>query len=101
MQLFIDGPKNKLFNIYPPDKAVFFLNFLVWDLVILKAKTPDRLLESQCLGLVKTFKNLKIPHRIVTSTSTGDKISNIFELFSYNILETVDFPEPIPLPTQQ
>ena len=44
------------------------------------------------LGLVKeksnwTFKNLKIPHRIVTST--GDKISNIFELFSYNILETV------------
>jgi glucose-6-phosphate isomerase len=90
MQLFIDGPKNKLFNIYPPRKSGIFSKFSSLGLGDIESKTPDRLLESQYLGLVKTFKNLKIPHRIInTSVKEAERISNIFELFSYNILETI------------
>ena len=87
MQLFIDGSKNKLFNIYQPFLTEESLKFSPLGLGSIETKTPDELLESQYLSVIKTFKNLKIPHRLVTST--GDKISNIFELFSYNILETV------------
>ena len=87
MQLFIDGSKNKLFNIYQPLLMEDSLKFSPLGLGSVKTVTPNKLLESQYLSVIKTFKNLKIPHRLVTST--GDKISNIFELFSYNILETV------------
>ena len=87
MQLFIDGSKNKLFNIYQPLLTEDSLKFSSLGLGNIETKTPNDLLKSQYLSVIKTFKNLKIPHRIVTST--GDKISNIFELFSYNILETV------------
>lgn len=87
MQLFIDGSKNKLFNIYQPLLMEDSLKFSPLGLGSVETVTPNKLLESQYLSVIKTFKNLKIPHRLVTST--GDKISNIFELFSYNILETV------------
>ena len=87
MQLFIDGSKNKLFNIYQPFLTEDSLKFSSLGLGIIETKTPSDLLKSQYLSVIKTFKNLKIPHRLVASTS--DKISNIFELFSYNILETV------------
>ena len=87
MQLFIDGSKNKLFNIYQPFLTEESLKFSPLGLGSIETKTPNELLESQYLSVIKTFKNLKIPHRLVTSA--GDKISNIFELFSYNILETV------------
>ena len=87
MQLFIDGSKNKLFNIYQPLLMEDSLKFSPLGLGRVETVTPNKLLESQYLSVIKTFKNLKIPHRLVTST--GDKISNIFELFSYNILETV------------
>ena len=87
MQLFIDGSKNKLFNIYQPFLTEESLKFSSLGLGSIETKTPDELLESQYLSVIKTFKNLKIPHRLVSRT--GDKISNIFELFSYNILETV------------
>ena len=87
MQLFIDGSKNKLFNIYQPLLTEDSLKFSSLGLGSIETKNPNKLLESQYLSVIKTFKNLKIPHRLVTST--GDKISNIFELFSYNILETV------------
>ena len=87
MQLFIDGSKDKLFNIYQPFLTEESLKFSPLGLGSIETKTPNELLESQYLSVIRTFKNLKIPHRLVTST--GDKISNIFELFSYNILETV------------
>ena len=87
MQLFIDGSKNKLFNIYQPFLTEDSLKFSPLGFGSVETVTPNELLESQYLSVIKTFKNLKIPHRLVTST--GDKISNIFELFSYNILETV------------
>ena len=87
MQLFIDGSKDKLFNIYKPFLTEDSLKFSPLGLGSIETKAPNELLESQYLSVIKTFKNLKIPHRLVTST--GDKISNIFELFSYNILETV------------
>jgi len=87
MQLFISGPKNKLFNIYKPSLSKHSLKFLPLGLGNIETKSPNSLLESQYLGVIKTFKNLKIPYRIITTSE--DKISNIFELFSYNILETI------------
>ena len=90
MQLFIDGPKDKLFNIYPPIENKFFENFSPLNLGNIEKKSPENLLKSQYLGLLKTFKNKKIPHRIIKSSSNpDDKVGNILELFAYNILETI------------
>jgi len=42
------------------------------------------------LGLVKTFRNKKIPHRIIKFIDKfQSRESNMLELFSYNILETI------------
>ena len=90
MQLFIDGPKDKLFNIYPPLEVEYFEKFSILNLGDIEKKSPENLLKSQYLGLVQTFKNQKIPYRIVKcSSDPANKVSNIFELFAYNILETI------------
>jgi glucose-6-phosphate isomerase len=90
MQLFIGGPKDKLFNIYPPSENIFFENFSPLSLGNIEKQSPKNLLKSQYLGLVQTFKNQKIPHRIIKcSSDPAYKISNIIELFAYNILETI------------
>ena len=87
MHPFINVFKNKLFYIYQPLLTKNSLKFSSLGLGKIETKTPNDLLGSQYLGVIQTFKNLKIPHRIMTNS--GVKISNIFELFSYNILETV------------
>ena len=90
MQLFIDGPRDKLFNIYPPLENKFFEKFSPLNLGIVEQKSPEKLLKSQYLGLLKTFKNQKIPHRVIKcSSNPADKVGNILELFAYNILETI------------
>lgn len=90
MQLFIEGPKNKLFNIYPPRNCTTFPKFESLGLGDIEKKTPENLIKSQFQGLVQTFKNSKIPYRIIkTSQKETDRISSIFELFAYNILETI------------
>jgi glucose-6-phosphate isomerase len=90
MQLFIDGPKDKLFNIYPPSENKFFESFSSLNLGDIEKKSPENLLQSQYLGLVQTFKNRKIPHRIIKcSSDPANRESNILELFAYNILETI------------
>jgi len=90
MQLFVGGPKDKLFNIYPPSNDIHFDNFSSFNLGDIEKKTPGNLLKSQYLGLLKTFKNQKIPYRIFNyGNRQNHKIENLFELFSYNILETI------------
>ena len=90
LQLFIGGPKNKLFNIYPPSQNFCFENFSKLGLGEIETKTPKNLLESQCLSMIKTFKEQKIPYRIIKfAESHENSIYDIFELFSYNILETI------------
>tara|TARA_B110000503_G_scaffold2294_1_gene3021 strand:- start:1083 stop:2321 length:1239 start_codon:yes stop_codon:yes gene_type:complete len=90
MQLFIDGPRDKLFNFYPPLEKKYFETFLPLNLGDIETKSPENLLKSQYIGLVKTFKNKRIPYRIITcSSDPAHRASNIFELFAYNILETI------------
>jgi glucose-6-phosphate isomerase len=90
MQLFIDGPKDKLFNIYPPSENKYFETFSSLNLGDIEKKSPENLIKSQYLGLVKTFQNQKIPHRIIKcSSDPANRESNILELFAYNILETI------------
>ena len=89
-QLFIGGPKDKFFNIYPPAHSEHFKSFADLDMGIIQKKTPENLLQSQYLGLVKTFRNKKIPHRIIKFIDKfQSREANMLELFSYNILETI------------
>lgn len=94
MQLFIDGPKDKFFNIYPPSSESYFKNFSRLDLGIIETKKPHDLLKSQFLGLVQTLKEKKLPFKIInfkknTNRNSETKIKNLFQLFSYNILEVI------------
>ena len=90
LQLFIGGPKNKLFNVFPPSQDSYFKSFSQLGLGEIETKTPKNLLESQCSSLIKTFKEEEIPHRVIKfAESHKDKAYNMFELFSYNILETI------------
>lgn len=90
MQLFLEGPKDKLFNIYPPEEHNYFSKFSKLGFENIENKTPFDLLHSQYEALVKTFRNLKIPHRIISySQDPGKKVENLFELFSFNIIETI------------
>ena len=59
MQLYIDGPKDKFFNIYEPSSESHFDTFANLQLGAIENKTPNNLLKSQFLGLVQTFKEKK------------------------------------------
>jgi len=90
MQLFLGGPKDKIFNIYPPIISNKFKKFDNLDFGSIEKKTPDRLLLAQFEGLIKTFQQKKIPYRIIKSDrNPKNKLSNILELFAYNIVETI------------
>lgn len=90
MQLYLDGPKDKLFNIYLPLDNSYFDSFSPLELGEIEKKNPKTLLKSQCLGLIKSFKDQKIPHRIINcSSNPEERENNIFGLFAFNILETI------------
>ena len=90
MQLFIDGPRDKLFNIYAPTTSNDFKKFSSLNLGNIEDKSPNSLLQAQFQGLLKTFKHLKIPFRVITcSNLQKDKALNILELLAYNIIETI------------
>ena len=84
------GQKTSCLISTPPPEKKYFEKFSSLDLGDIEKISPDNLLKSQYLGLVQTFKNQKIPHRIFNrSSDPAYKASNIMELFAYNILETI------------
>ena len=90
MQLYIDGPKDKFFNIYEPSSQSHFDTFANLQLGEIENKTPNNLLKSQFLGLVQTFKEKKIPFKTIRMNHENSfRMENIIQLFSYNILETI------------
>ena len=90
MQLYIDGPKDKFFNIYEPSSESHFENFAKFKLGKIENKTPGNLLQSQFLGLVQTFREKKIPFKTIrVNHSKSYRLENILQLFSYNIIETI------------
>ena len=90
MQLFIDGPRDKLFNIFAPGTSNCFDNFENLDLGIVEKIKPDDLLNYQFNALIKTFKEKQIPHRKISiGIDEKNKDHNILEFMAYNIVETI------------
>jgi len=90
MQLFIDGPRDKLFNIFTPEISSHFENFEKLDLGVIEKIKPDNLLKLQFNGLIKTFNENKIPHRIISIGAVKkNKNYNLLEFMAYNIIETI------------
>ena len=89
LQLYLDGPKDKFFNIFSIKQKskekinmgnIGFHNFL-------NKKKLDVIKYSQKQALIKSFKKNKIPFREFIIKSVDEKV--LGKLFSFFILETV------------
>jgi len=90
LQLYIDGPKDKFFNIFSPDLDVSFQKFSCFNLGIIEKFSPQNFLKEQCSGLIKTFRNEKIAHRVFSFKNFNqNKLKCILQLMSYMIIETL------------
>ena len=90
LQLYLDGPKDKLFYIFNlENKSSIKLNtknYLKKN-NILHDKDLIKIKDSQKNALIKFFKEKKIPFREFIIKSCNE--STIGELFSYFIIETI------------
>ena len=89
LQLYLDGPKNKIFHIFSTEK-----NFKIklntkkfGNNNYLNNKNLDTIKDAQQKALIKTFKEKKIPFREFKIKKINEE--TIGELFSYFILETI------------
>ncbi len=89
LQLYLDGPRDKLFHIfYIKKKSKQKIKFKSSNsLNYLNNKSLETVKNAQKNALVKTLKKNKIPFREFIIKSTDEK--TLGELFSYFILETV------------
>jgi len=88
MQLYLDGPKDKFFNIFsPPDERVYekFINLGFYNI---ENYMPSELLEKQFNSVVEVFTKKKIPHRVIKLNDHKNPL-NLIELFAYFLLETI------------
>ena len=88
MQLFLDGPKDKFFNIYSPPDEIFYEKFSKQNFYNIESYSPSDLLNKQFTSVIETFRQKKIPHRIINISNHNDPL-NLIELFSYFLLETI------------
>lgn len=88
MQLFLDGPKDKFFNLFTPQDTIYFKKFNKIGFENIEKYSPKELLDKQFNSVVEVFREKKIPHRVIKITDHNN-ILNLFELFSYFILETI------------
>lgn len=90
LQLYIDGPRDKIFNIFsleeePREKIKSIKNLKMKN--FLNNKNLKSIKKAQQKALIKTFKKYKIPFReFKIKKQTEEVLGN---LFSYFILETV------------
>ena len=88
MQLYLEGPKNKLFNIFSPPDEIYYDKFQNENFYNIESYTPHDLLQKQFKAVIEVFSEKKIPHRIINITDHKNPL-NLIELFSYFILETI------------
>lgn len=88
MQLFLDGPKDKFFNIFSPPDEIFYEKFSNQNFYNIESYSPSDLLNKQFTSVIETFRQKKIPHRIINISNHNDPL-NLIELFSYFLLETI------------
>jgi len=88
MQLYLDGPRDKFFNIFSPPDEVYYDSFVKQNFVSIESYSPSALLEKQFKSVINVFYDKKIPHRVINISNHKDPL-NLIELFSYFILETI------------
>jgi glucose-6-phosphate isomerase len=88
MQLYLDGPKDKFFNIFSPPDQSYFKEFKKEGFFNIENYTPSGLLKKQFESVIEVFREKKIFHRIIYLKNHDDPL-NLIELFSYFILETI------------
>lgn len=90
LQLYLDGPKDKLFYIFSDEthtSHLFKSNLKIHNLSFLEKKSLSKIKEAQKNALIKSLRKKKIPFREFKITRSNEQI--IGKLFSYFILETV------------
>lgn len=88
MQLYLDGPKDKIFNIFSPPDENYYENFKNIGFKKIENYSPSSLLDKQFESVIEVFKKKQIPHRVIKLKNHRDPL-NIIELFSFFILETI------------
>jgi len=88
MQLYLDGPRDKFFNIFNPPNQSFYDNFNNEDFYNIETYSPSGLLKQQHKAVVEVFYEKKIPHRLINLDDSNNSL-NLIELFSYFLLETI------------
>ena len=90
LQLYLDGPKNKLFYIFSHEessKEKINIKEILKEKNYLNNKTLSSIKKAQKNALIKTLKNKNIPFREFKIKNINEEV--LGELFSYFILETV------------
>ncbi len=90
LQLYLDGPKDKIFYIFSDEiksKKRIFTKQLSKKFVFLNNKTLDIIKKSQKNAFLKVLKKKDIPYRDIKIKKFNEK--TLGELFSFFILETV------------
>ena len=88
MQLYLDGPKDKFFNIFSPPDENFYEKFVLEGFYNIEKNSPSELLRKQFNSVIDVFCENKIPHRVINITNHKDPL-NLIELFSYFLIETI------------
>jgi len=88
MQLYLDGPRNKFFNVFNPPSHSFYNNFNNENFYNIESYSPLGLLKKQHQAVVEVFYEKKIPHRLINLDDPNNPL-NLIELFSYFLLETI------------
>ena len=65
MQLYLDGPRDKFFNIFSPPDEVYYESFVKQNFVSIESYSPSALLEKQFKSVINVFYDKKIPHSII------------------------------------
>ena len=88
MQLYLDGPKDKFFNIFSPSDENYYERFSHQEFYNIESYTPLELLKKQFDSVAEVFFEKKIPHRLINISDHKDPL-NLIELFAYFLLETI------------
>jgi len=85
-QLYLDGPKDNYFTVYPPENISNFSKFEKLNFLNIENQTPKELILSQYNAIQKVFIEQNLPFRTI---SIGENNLNIFQLYLYFFLETI------------
>lgn len=90
LQLYLDGPKDKLFYIFSDENKIkkkFYVKKVLDNKNYYDHKSLDEIKKAQKNSLIQAFKNKRLPYREFTVKEFSEEV--LGELFSIFILETI------------